>query len=348
LKIGKIDPRRLTSILLVVVALIGLAVIVLDWKQIRIAVSQAGWKPIPYALAATLVSYACISLSFALVSRLMGVNMRISTLGIIGFISSVLNHLVLSGGAAGYSVRFVLMNRHGVFMREVVAISILHWMLTSLMMIAMLPVGFLYVGLNASLSQTTATVLAVSALIVFLGSLFAVAVIFWGRLRRRVIRLLVKAAHTLLHRDLREPLERFEVTMALGIQAMRESPGWMLIIASLIALDWTFSAAALWFCFRAFDVTLSVGELVSGFVIGTMAGVASLFPGGLGIQEASMTGIFTLFGISFETAVVASVLYRVVYSIIPYVVSLGFYRWILRHEDKSWRAKEAEYENPHA
>ena len=122
----------------------------------------------------------------------------------------------------------------------------------------------------------------------------------------------------------------------------------MLIIASLIAIDWAFSAAALWFCFRAFDVTLSVGQLISGFVIGTVAGVASMFPGGLGIQEASMTGIFALLGVSFEKAVVASILYRVVYSIVPYLVSLVFYRWILRQNGKNEITQEAEYENPHA
>jgi uncharacterized protein (TIRG00374 family) len=258
----------------------------------------------------------------------------------------VLNHLVLSGGAAGYSVRFVLMNRHGVSLREVIAISIFHFMLTSLMMIAMLPVGFLYLGLNASLSGTTATILAATALVVFLGSWFSVGLIFWGRLRRRAIFLLEKPTRTLLRRDMRETLERFEATMALGTHAMRRNPGSMLIIGSLIVLDWAFSAATLWFCFRAFDVTLSVGELISGFVIGTMAGVASLFPGGLGIQEASMTGIFVLFGTPLDKAVVASILYRVIYSIIPYLVSLGFYRWILRQEDKGRRAQETEYENP--
>jgi uncharacterized protein (TIRG00374 family) len=345
---GKIGLGRLTSILLVVVLLIGLAVIVADWSQIRTALSQAKWTLIPYALAATLVSYACISFSFAQVSRLLGVDMRIRDLAIIGFVSSVLNHLMLSGGAAGYSVRFLLMNRHGVSLREVVAISILHFLLTSLIMIGMLPVGLAYLGLNASLSQTTATVLTVAALLIFSWTLFSFGVIFWGRMRRRAIGLLVKVVRTLVRRDVQEPLERFDATVALGVQAMREDPVSMLIIASLIAIDWAFSATALWFCFRAFDVTLSVGQLISGFVIGTVAGVASMFPGGLGIQEASMTGIFALLGVSLEKAVVASILYRVVYSVIPYLVSLVFYRWILRQKDTGEITQEAEYENPYA
>lgn len=141
-------------------------------------------------------------------------------------------------------------------------------------------------------------------------------------------------------------MERFHATVALGIQAMRERPLAMIVVMILIAIDWAFSLMALWFCFRAFSITLPPGQAISGFVIGTVAGVASLLPGGLGIQEASMAGIFALFGISFEKAVLASILYRAVYSIAPYLVSLGLYRQILRRQRSS--TQETEYENPYA
>jgi uncharacterized protein (TIRG00374 family) len=346
----KIDLGRYMPVLIVLVAMIGIIFIVADWGRIRAALMQASWKPIPYALAATLVSYTCISFSFAQVSRLLGVEMRLKDLAVVGFVSTVLNHLVSGGGAAGYSVRFMLMHRYGVGMREVIAISILHFLLTSLMMIAMLPVGLIYLGLNASLSQTTAILLGVSALLLLLTTLLATSLVFWGTMRRRVVSILVKGTYTLVHRDVKEPLERFESTIALGTQAMREHPSSMVIVTALIVIDWAFSMMALWFCFRAFGTTLSPGQSISGFVIGTVAGVASLFPGGLGIQEASMAGIFALFGIPFERAVLASVLFRVVYSIVPYLVSLGFYRRILRRKDdgSGYCAQETAHENPYA
>jgi uncharacterized protein (TIRG00374 family) len=348
LKLDKIDLRQWMPLLIVLVAMIGLIFVVADWGQIWTALQQASWQSIPWALLAAFISYACISFSFAQVSRLLGVKMRRKDLVVIGFVSSVLNHLVLSGGAAGYSVRFMLMNRHGVSMREVVAISILHFLLTSLMMIFMLPVGLIYLGLNASLNQTTTVVLAVSALALFLGTFLATVVVFWGKARRMTIEILTRAVRALVRRDVREPLERFDRTMALGIKAMRQDPASMVLIAGLIVVDWAFSATALWFCFRAFSVTLSLGELISGFVIGTVAGVASFLPAGVGIQEASMTGIFALFGIALEKAVLAAILYRVVYSIVPYLVSLGFYRLVLRPENRNKVTQEAEYENPYA
>jgi uncharacterized protein (TIRG00374 family) len=346
----KIDFSQWVPVLVALVALVGVIFIVADWDQIQTAVTEANWKPIPYALLATLISYACISVSFAKVSQLLGVNMQVKELSIVGFISSALNHLILSGGAAGYSVRFMLMNRYGVSMREVVTISILHFYLTSLMMISMLPVSLIILSLNAPLSQTTAILLAAIGLSLLLVTILTTSLIFNSKIRKRVIRFLVRTIDTITHRDIKAPLQRFDATMDQGVQEMREQPFTMILIAILIVIDWAFSAVALWFCFRAFDITPSLSQLISGFVIGTMAGVASVLPGGLGVQEASMTGIFALYGISFEIAALVAILYRVVYTIIPYLISLGFYRLVLKPERDKESAiqKEADYENPYA
>lgn len=337
LDLKKIDSNKLVPIFVVLVAVAGVVFIVLDWNKIRPALTQANWKLIPFALMATVISYACISFSFAKVSKLLGVGMQMKELSIVGFISTALNHIFLSGGAAGYSVRFALMNRNGVSMREVVAITIIHFYLTALWMIIMFPVGLIYLALNAPLSQTTATLLAITGAILLIMVNLASILIFSSKARKRVIQILVKAAHSFIHREIDAPLERFDATMDQGMLAMRQQPFSIVIIASLIVIDWAFSAATLWFCFRALELAPSLGQLISGFVIGTMAGVASVLPGGLGVQEASMTGIFALYGIPIERAALVAILYRVVYTIVPYLVSLGFYRAVLsRHRTREF------------
>lgn len=330
----EIDLKRWVPMLVVLLALLGLVFVVADWDQIRTAVERADWRQLPFALAATTISYICIGFSFAQVSRLLGVSMGRTHLVVVGFVSSVLNNIVMSGGAAGYSVRFMLMHRHGVTMREVMAISILHFYLTSLFMIAMLPVGLLYIALNAAISQKSTVFLALSALIVLLVAALATALIFRSQSRKGAVRMLAEAVRTLLHRDIGARLERFDATMERGVQAMREDPSSVAIIVALIVIDWACSATALWFCFRAFDITASPGQVMAGFVTGTVIGQAAMLPGGLGMQEASMSGIFVLFGFAFEKAVLAAMLYRVVRSIIPYLVSLGFYRLALRGGDQ--------------
>ena len=44
-----------------------------------------------------------------------------------------------------------------------------------------------------------------------------------------------------------------------------------------------------------------------------MLSFASLIPGGLGVMEGSMAAVFASMGVPFETAVVAVLLFRIVY-----------------------------------
>jgi uncharacterized protein (TIRG00374 family) len=322
--------KRWVPGLVIAIALLGAIFIAADWAQIRSALSQASWKPIPLALAATAVSYFCISYSFALVSRLLGIRMPAGDLTAVGFVTSVLNHLVASGGAAGYSIRFMVMGRHGATMREVVAASILHFYLTSLAMMVMLPLGLVYFLMNAAIPQMVAVLLVVVSVLILLAATLAAGMLFSGPMRKRVTRELASGARRLIRRDVGESLERFDATLAVGVEAMRARPLSIVAIMVLIAVDWAFSAAALWFSFRALGVTLLPGELVSGFVIGTVAGVVSMIPGGLGVREGSTAGVFSLLGVALEPALLAAFLYRVVYFMVPYAASLGFYWRLLR------------------
>jgi uncharacterized membrane protein YbhN (UPF0104 family) len=73
-----------------------------------------------------------------------------------------------------------------------------------------------------------------------------------------------------------------------------------------------------------------LGTLLSGFGIGVSAGNISMIPGGLGIQEASMAGVYSILGTPFAQAVLASILFRVVYDFVPFLLSLALYGWLLR------------------
>jgi len=316
--------------LVLLIALLGLVFIVIDWNQIRSALAQASWTPVPFALGTTALSYLCISLSFARVSKLLGVHMRMRDLTLVGFMSTVLNHVVSSGGAAGYSVRFALMNRHGVGMRDVLAASILHFYLTSLVMIGMLPVGLIYLVRNAAVGSGTAAVLAVLAVVVILATALATLLLFSIRLRQRLIAGIVRLLRRFARRDLEESSMSFDATLAEGVRLMRQKPAAIAIIMALVMIDWSASVLTLWLAFRSLGLSLLPGQAITGFVIGIVAGVASMIPGGLGVQEGSMAGIFALLGVAFDRAVLASVFFRVLYFFVPYLISLTLYRGLLR------------------
>ena len=70
--------------------------------------------------------------------------------------------------------------------------------------------------------------------------------------------------------------------------------------------------------------------VVTGFAVGVAAGVMSMVPGGLGVQEGSMAGAYHLLGVPLEQGVLVSFLFRLVYYMVPFGVSLLFYRNVLR------------------
>ncbi len=339
-------PRRFAAWLATLVMLLGLVFIALERDALRRAISEASWGPLPLALATTALSYLCISLSFARVCRLLRVEMSTRDLMGVGFISVVLNHLVASGGAAGYSVRYALMSRHGVSFSRTLAVSILHFVLISLVMIGMLPVGVVYLVTHAAISAGVARLLTTGALLLIVGDGLLIGLVASSPLRSRVFAALEAAARSILKREIGEKLAPVDAALLEGTRALRRRPIELVRLYLLFGIDWAASAATLWLSFRALGVSLAPGALISGFVIGLVTGVASIVPGGLGVQEGTMAGIFSLLGVDFERAVLAAVSYRAVFFIVPYLISLGLYQRLLRQDRRL--AQRVEIEGGHA
>lgn len=125
---GATRPRvRLAALLILLIFLSGAVLVGLDWRRFEPVLAQADWRPILGALALTVISYACVSSAFAVVSRLLDIRMSFYALTETGFVSIILNHVLTTGGVAGYSIRYILMHRHGVALKDVLAASVLHF-----------------------------------------------------------------------------------------------------------------------------------------------------------------------------------------------------------------------------
>jgi uncharacterized protein (TIRG00374 family) len=326
----KLSHQKLVIGMVAVLATVGLLVVVLDWPAVRQVLGQTSWSLIPVALLFTAISYACLSLSFALVNRVFGVRMGWRDLTEIGFVSTVLNHLLSAGGAAGYSVRFLLMGDQGAKIKDILAASLFNSYFDTLGMLAMLPVGVVYLWVKHPLTHAASAGIAIGALVLTAIFFLATALVFVRRLRMSVLRALGKIARLVTRHDVQPSMDDFDATMARGVGAMRAHPMFFVLLAALVVLDWATCVAALWFCFDALGEPLRFGILLTGFAIGVTAGVLSMVPGGFGVQEGSMAGIYALLGAPIQQAVLAAILFRIVYYLVPYVVSLAFYWRLLR------------------
>jgi len=332
--VGKPAQSRLVTVLIITILVIGAVLVALDWQDIHQVLLEADWRFIPLVLAFTVLSYTFYSLAYAVVARMLGIAMPLAELAEACFISSVVNHVLTSGGVVGYSLRYLLMKMYNVTLNEVLTSSFLHYYLTSVDMLTILPLSFIYLMIHARVPQGVAIGLGMMTLIFGLVLVLITVLVLFPSRRRPIINLLDTLIKRLFKRDLHTWLDQFDETLTCGTQAIRKRPLVLLWVMLLTLLDFTSSIVALGFVFEALGPGVKVGALVSGYVIGIMAGLLSMVPGGFGIQEGSMAGIYALLGVHFEQAVLAVILFRLLYYLIPYFLILPFYRRLLRKAEK--------------
>lgn len=325
---GPAGQRRAVTALVVLLALVGVLVVVLDWREVRDVLVRADWRWVPLAIALTAISYLSLSYSFALINKAFGIRLGRRDLLVVGFVSSAM--IAAVGGIAGHSLRLLLMTRRGLAAGDIMAPSLFHGYLESLLFFALIPAGLVYLLLTHPLSSSVAAWLSIGTGI--LGVAFAItAVVFFFRPARSLALWVVASFwKRVTHRDIATSVEHFESTLGLGLAEFRARPLALATPVALILADRLLRVAVVWLCFHALGSDVGIGVAATGFAIGVAAGVMSMIPGGVAVQEGSMAGTYHLLGVPLEEAILVSILFRVIYYMAPFAISLVFYRRLMK------------------
>jgi uncharacterized protein (TIRG00374 family) len=313
-----------------VLLLVIVLAMLLDRRQVLPALRQAQWRLLLPALLCTALSYAGSSTGFAIINRAFGLALPASRLALVGFVNMAANNLITLGGAAGYSVSVVLLKDPETEHRTILAASLFNTWLYFIFGTSLLPLSLLYLLLRHRLTpgvQTGLWVVTAGALVLAVVVNLAV---FRPGVRGRLLAFLARLLKGLFRRDLAGTFARFNDAFSQGLAALRAAPGRLAALGLALVGDWAFCLAALWFALAALGVRLSPGVLVSGFIISIAAGAASMIPGGLGVQEGSLAGVYALLGAPITHAALGAVLFRVVYYLLPFALGLMIYWRALR------------------
>jgi uncharacterized protein (TIRG00374 family) len=202
-----------------------------------------------------------------------------------------------------------------------------------------LPLSFIYLLLHASVPRAASFALGGMTLLFLVILLLTTGLILFPSRRHPLVKILARLGKRVLRRDYLVWLSQVDESLTLGTQAILRRPLLLLWIMLLTVLDFASSIAAMGFVFLALGTSLNPAVLVTGYVIGIMAGVVSMVPGGFGIQEGSMAGIYALLGVRLEQAVLAAILFRILYYLVPYFLILPFYRRLLTRAKGQARAE---------
>lgn len=81
--------------------------------------------------------------------------------------------------------------------------------------------------------------------------------------------------------------------------------------------------------FLALDYPVHPGVLVAGYAIGVLFSIMSVTPSGVGVVEGAMTVVFTSLAVPLETAVAATLLYRLFTLWLPLLAGFVLLRFVL-------------------
>ena len=281
------------------------------------------------ALLATAVTYWLMSERFRLLSGMSGIFLPSRLLRELGFASNIMGRVVVGGGMASNVLRIVSLRRYDVPVADTLAVSVAHGYANFAAVGLALAVAIACVAFVASVTGAQVVGALVSLLLLVVLSSLAGWTLVDGGMRRKVAGKVTQAAGFVARRDFSNLADRFDVVVEDLITAVRRDPQLAWQVGVMAAVENAVATATLWCTFAAFGVILSPWETLAIFGLSTAAGAISMLPGGLGVQDGSITGVAMVLGVPGDAALMAALLFRIVHFFLPFTLSLVLYRKLL-------------------
>lgn len=321
--------------LVIGVALLILPVVFADGRRLLEIVSGVRPSSLAGLCALTLLSYGAMSRSYQGIADAAGVHLGLRDWMRITLVSNTANNLVTTAGLSGFAVRMFLLAQQGVPSGRAVLISLVQTFLTNLSLLAFILLGFATLVahrylMGGALAAAAAVVVTLTAVLAF-----ALALVLHRDLRRRTLFAIADGTHRGLRRLVprwspgRLRLWRLQHNLNEGFEFLLARKDRIIAPAAWITLDWILTLTILWAAFRAVGHPVPAGLVVVGFAVGICLSFASVVPGGLGIMETSMTAVFVSLSVPLEPAVVAVLIFRLVYYVLPLCLSLFLFHGIM-------------------
>lgn len=347
------SPRWVAGGVLVGIAAIVVLFLVADGPGLYRVIDGVDPWSLFWPFAATTLSYAAMAASYHRIAAAAGLEISYAEMVRITLVSTAANYLLSTGGLSGLAVRsYYFAQHHGLPSGNAVSISLAQTFITNLVLFAFLFWGLLNLLYSGEVhGHSLAVVLAFFALSATL-CLAAVAVVASRRARLWLFAALMRIPNVLSRvlggraEGLRARLALFEAELHEGVDFLIARGRTMIVPVVYIGLDWFLMLTTLWAAFRCIHEPVPMDVVVIGFSTGVFLSLVNLVPGGLGIMEGSMSAVFASLGVPLESAVVATMIFRLSYYVIPLLVTLVLFRRMMSVSDPAFTAPEPRAHEP--
>ncbi|MDE2040284.1 MAG: flippase-like domain-containing protein [Elusimicrobia bacterium] len=323
--------KRHRRLVLVLGVLVSLALLCLLARGHLAEVQRVGedvrWSWVWLAIACSVGSYVMVGLALGELLTLLGYALGWAELLGIALVSTTANYFVSSAGISGFALKAHLLRKRKVPYGVTVTVSVLSSAILYMVLAAVIGQGFIYLLLHLQGTKIAVMESAMGLLVLLAVAVPLMVAFFDARWRGRLTRAAFHWANrvTFLFSKSEIPHEEFkafEEQLEQGLERVRKDKARLTMTVIYTCVDWCLCLTALFCSFMAVGVRLPVGHLAAGFTAGQAATLIPFLPGGLGVVEGSMAAVFQSLGIAWGKALVAVLLYRLAYYLVPGFVSV--------------------------
>lgn len=291
-------------------------------------------------LLATFLSYMTMSLSYEGIARAAGCRVGQRAMLRITFVANTANYVIPAGGLSGFALRMLMLNKKGVSAGRAVLISFTQTLLTNLMLMVFIVYGLLHLVLSRQFDGVAMGLIAsvILVLTVFLGA--CLAMVYKERFRRRCLVWMNGWVDAILERlgyteRFGRRAHRFLLHIDEGLTFFAAEPRAMAMPLFWIFFDWVFTIGVLYAALYSVGATVSYGQVVIAFSVGIVFAVASFVPGGVGVLEVALNGMLASGGVPREKSVLAIMIFRISFYVIPVLLALFLARGAFTEMDET-------------
>jgi uncharacterized protein (TIRG00374 family) len=247
------------------------------------------------------------------------------------FISYTINFIVSSGGWAGIAIRSFLLRHEKVPYSVTIPISFAQNTIFNLVLACVSFGGLIFLREHPEFVGGSREIWVLVFMLGLVAVVAGMILLFFNKgLRKWFLRIMIVLGYWVGRTFLKKKSNRHRLVEIRNnfentIQFLHRGWGQLLVVLFWVSMDWSFTALTLFFCFRAVGVPLPLGLLLVGFTVMFLTSTINPVPAGLGISEVALAGTFKLLGVSFEQTLVAALLFRLVFFLLPMAVSTALY-----------------------
>lgn len=277
---------------------------------------------------------------YQLVFRILGERFRTRPMFRLSMELNFVNNVFPSAGVSGFSYLGLRMRDEGVSGGMATLVQLMRFVLLFISFQLLLAIGLVLLAFGGNANDFVLLVAGSLATLLLVGTLFVTYIIGTEQRISSFFGALTKGLNRLIHFVRPKHPETINVDRVRNVfidlhknyQKIRKDFGQLKAPLTYALIANLVEVTAIFTVFAAFGYFINPGAIIIAYAVANFAGIVSVLPGGVGIYEALMTGVFAAAGVPAALSLPVVLAYRVVNMSIQLPAGYFFYQKNLQEQ----------------